>query len=192
MIVPNMKARTSRSDPIRVDWFYFDLSGGKIGVTFAPGKKASSMTGRAWDRDLALDLNRLKRFERVDLLVSLIENRELQLLRIRGLAREAERRGILMIRFPVADMGVPADIDGVHHLASVITGLAHFGKRIVIHCRGGLGRAGTIAAVCLVRMGAEPDEAILRVRAIRPGAIENSTQEQFVRSTWHDSAEEDR
>jgi protein-tyrosine phosphatase len=187
----NTKPRTSRTDPIRVDWFHDDPSGGRIGITFAPGKKASSLTGRSWDRDLSLDLNRLKRVEHADLLISLVEDHELGLLRIRGLVREAERRGLMVIRFPIPDMGIPADLDAVHHLASVITGLAHFGKRIVIHCRGGLGRAGTIAAACLVRMGTTPEEAIARVRAARPGAIENATQELFVRSTLAASSERD-
>jgi protein-tyrosine phosphatase len=52
----------------------------------------------------------------------------------------------------------------------------------VIHCRGGLGRSGTVAAACLVALGHGPAEAIERVRAARPGAVESRSQEEWVRS----------
>ena len=51
---------------------------------------------------------------------------------------------------------------------------------VLVHCRGGLGRAGTIAARLLVELGMEPTKAIASVRAVRPGAIETSDQEKFV------------
>ena len=52
---------------------------------------------------------------------------------------------------------------------------------MLVHCRGGLGRAGTIAARLLVELGERPDEAIRRVREVRPGAIEREFQEPHVR-----------
>jgi ADP-ribosyl-[dinitrogen reductase] hydrolase len=56
------------------------------------------------------------------------------------------------------------------------------GENIVVHCRGGLGRAGMISARLLVESGIEPEAAIERVRAARPGAIETLRQEEWVRS----------
>ena len=54
-------ARTSISNPIDVDWVLTDIGEGhgSLGITFAPGKKASSMFGPPWRRDLAIDLDRL-------------------------------------------------------------------------------------------------------------------------------------
>ena len=54
------------------------------------------------------------------------------------------------------------------------------GERVLVHCRGGLGRAGSVAARLLVEFGAEPGEAIRQVRAVRPGAIETREQERWV------------
>lgn len=54
------------------------------------------------------------------------------------------------------------------------------GERIMIHCRGGQGRTGTLAARLLVESVVEPKRAIARVRDARPGAIETSAQEQHV------------
>jgi ADP-ribosyl-[dinitrogen reductase] hydrolase len=52
---------------------------------------------------------------------------------------------------------------------------------VLVHCRGGLGRAGTIAARLLIELGVEPTTAIEKVRTVRPGAIETTDQERFVR-----------
>jgi protein-tyrosine phosphatase len=54
------------------------------------------------------------------------------------------------------------------------------GSRVLVHCRGGLGRAGSVAALLLIGLGIEPQDAIRRVRAVRPGAIETSEQERYV------------
>ena len=54
------------------------------------------------------------------------------------------------------------------------------GHRVLVHCRGGLGRAGTVAARLLVELGVPAVEAIRRVRAARPGAIETIEQQQYV------------
>jgi len=53
---------------------------------------------------------------------------------------------------------------------------------VLVHCRGGLGRAGTIAARLLIELGMEPTKAIEHVRSVRPGAIETTDQENFVRN----------
>jgi ADP-ribosyl-[dinitrogen reductase] hydrolase len=56
------------------------------------------------------------------------------------------------------------------------------GLDVLVHCRGGLGRAGTIAARLLIELGMDPTKAIEHVRAVRPRAIETSDQERYVRN----------
>jgi ADP-ribosyl-[dinitrogen reductase] hydrolase len=46
---------------------------------------------------------------------------------------------------------------------------------------GGLGRAGIVVAWLLTHHGFTSIEAIQRVREIRPGAIENNLQEDWVK-----------
>ena len=53
---------------------------------------------------------------------------------------------------------------------------------VLVHCRGGLGRAGTIAARLLVELGMDPTKAIVSVRAARPDTIENCNQENYVKN----------
>jgi ADP-ribosyl-[dinitrogen reductase] hydrolase len=59
--------------------------------------------------------------------------------------------------------------------------LSDAGANVLIHCRGGLGRAGMVAARLLVERGADPDEAMRDVRAVREGTIETPDQESWVR-----------
>jgi protein-tyrosine phosphatase len=172
--------RTSADHPIRVAWLVTPALPGSIGLTFAPGKHASSLTGPAWARDLATDLDAL-RGEGVDLLAPLLEDDELVSLRIPTLVAEATARGMRVVRSPVRDGGVP-DPAEARALVERLVGHARGGGRAVVHCRGGLGRAGTIAACCLVALGARADDAMAAVRAVRRGAIENELQEAFVRS----------
>jgi ADP-ribosyl-[dinitrogen reductase] hydrolase len=47
---------------------------------------------------------------------------------------------------------------------------------MLVHCKGGLGRAGTIAAQLMIELGAPPKDAVTAVRSTRLGAIETSAQ----------------
>jgi ADP-ribosyl-[dinitrogen reductase] hydrolase len=51
---------------------------------------------------------------------------------------------------------------------------------LVIHCKGGLGRTGVVAARLLIELGETPNAALARVRAARPGAVETPEQEDYV------------
>ena len=61
-----------------------------------------------------------------------------------------------------------------------IQSLLQGGSNVLVHCKGGLGRAGMIAARLMVQLGTDPAEAIASVRAVRPGAIQTPSQEAWV------------
>jgi protein-tyrosine phosphatase len=176
-----MTAKTSRSDPIRVDFLPQPLldTPGRIGMTFAPGKKDHGMYA-LWDRDLGADLGHLVDEYRAAVLVSLIEDSELELLAIRDLAAKAESVGLELLRFPFRDAGIPASVDAGDAIVGAVLDAAFSGRNVVIHCRGGLGRTGLVAACCLVALGFDPADAIVHVRAARSGAVETRGQEQFI------------
>jgi len=174
-------ARTSATDPIQVAWLPVDVGhrGGRLGITFAPGKHAPSMIGRPWARDLGADLDRLREGHGVDVLVSLVEDKELSWLKIGGLCAASEARGIAVLRHPVVDGATPIRAQADRTVQHAVS-LARSGQSVVFHCRGGLGRAGTFAALALRRLGMTGPAAMARVREVRPGAIENAIQERFV------------
>jgi protein-tyrosine phosphatase len=54
-----------------------------------------------------------------------------------------------------------------------------------VHCKGGLGRAGTAAALLLASRQAslQADEVIQRIREARSNAVETVIQERYIRET---------
>ncbi len=158
---------------------------GRIGITFCPGKKdPGAMTG-AWDRDLALDLAAIRDWGAV-LVVTLTEEHELRLLGVPHLGEAVRTQGMDWLHLPIRDVAVPdARFESAWAASAraAIRARLEAGEHVVLHCRGGLGRAGTIAARLLVELGGlPPDEAIARVRGARPGAIETPEQEAHVRA----------
>jgi len=54
-------------------------------------------------------------------------------------------------------------------------------KPVLVHCGEGKGRTGTVLAAYLVSKGLPADDAIRRVRELRPGSIQNVEQENAIR-----------
>lgn len=173
-----VRARTSRSHPIRVD--FVDGPGGPpIGLTLAPGKIQPHAATGSWKRSLEADLDRLVDHYGVTDLVCLVEDHELAELRIEDLAARADERGIEFHRFAIRDGDVPRAA-GFDSLLRSITEARAAGRTVVVHCKGGLGRAGTVASCALVAAGMSPSEALAAVRQAREGAVETQAQKRFI------------
>ena len=148
---------------VEVAWLELDLPG-RIGLMAAPGSQA--------------DLTELSRMG-VDLLVPLVEDHELAHLDIAWLPQVARTLGMSVLRLPIVDMGVPDRASAASVVAEILTQVRG-GGTAVVHCRGGLGRTGTLAACCLVEGGVGAEQAVAAVRLTRPGAIETQGQRDFV------------
>ena len=168
---------TSASHPIRVDFVPLPSLGGRVGLTFAPGKRDAFK----WDRNLAEDLDRLVDAFNVTHLVSLMEDAELRDYHIPNLVTQAERRGIAVHRFPIVDVSVPRQLDDVRPLMRDI-GTWTQTATVAIHCLGGLGRTGTIAGCFLVEQGFDADSALAMLRTVRgDDCPQTEKQREFVR-----------
>jgi atypical dual specificity phosphatase len=76
---------------------------------------------------------------------------------------------------PMTDFAAPPRAQLAAALGVIHTAVSA-GERVAVHCGGGLGRSGTVAACYLVELGHDWRTAIARVRAVRPGAIETAAQ----------------
>jgi len=155
--------------------------GGVIGLVPCPGRNHVDGEGRRWLRDLRTDLAALEAWGAVAL-VTLVEDHEFAPLGVADFEQSAQDSSLAWYRLPITDMTVPGpafEAAWLRHGADIVGHLAR-GERIVVHCAGGLGRTGLIAAKLLIAFGTAPDEAIKKVRQARPGAIETITQETYV------------
>lgn len=175
---------TSVDSPIKVFWVADAAHGtpGRLGLTFAPGKKAyGSDEGVYWDRDLRQDMERLREAHGADLLVSLLEDFEYEDLGIPDLFTVAEACGVRTEHFPIQDTRVPrAGQEEVDRLIATVRSALAAGETVVIHCMGGHGRTGTVAALTLASYGLSAEEAIRCVRVAQPKALENELQTDYV------------
>ncbi|MDT3467314.1 MULTISPECIES: cyclin-dependent kinase inhibitor 3 family protein [Stenotrophomonas maltophilia group] len=176
-------SRTSISHPLKIATLPVGANGGGIGVTFAPGKHQDvAMTG-SWARDLDVDLASIAEWG-AQHLITLIEPREFEELLITSLEERARAHGLMWHGLPITDGAAPdARLLGPwRSLGPQFAAELLSGTRIVVHCKGGLGRAGTVAAMLLIETGFASDgiDAIAKVRSVRPGAVETAEQEEFI------------
>lgn len=173
--------KTSESHPLEINPVRVPYTEGIIGLTFCPGKKGESMFSGTWDRNLDKDLAAISDWG-AEALVSLVEEHEFSLLGVPAFKKQTERYSLKWFHLPIMDVSTPGDRfekawaeDG-----NVVRGILARGGKVVLHCRGGLGRTGLLAARILTEFGMEAKQAIDRVRNARPGAIETKEQEQHV------------
>lgn len=174
--------KTSTTHPLRIATVELGHGRGSIGITFCPGKKQLSSISGPWDRDLELDLDAIAAWDAA-MVVTLVEQFELETLQVVDLGSRIRDRHMEWIHLPIVDVSVPDDTFEKAWSTSgeCVRSLLRSGSKVLVHCRGGMGRAGTIAARLMVELGIDPQDAIDGVRAVRPGAIETRAQEEHVR-----------
>ncbi len=178
------KTRTSLSDPLQI--VEITVLDGVVGITMCPGKQQPGAFSGHWDRDLDLDLAAIRAWGATDIL-TLVETSELAALSVEALPAKARALGMRWHHVPIIDGAVPdaSARAALDRLFAEFTQRLGAGGRVLVHCKGGLGRAGTVAALLVLACedAADPRQVIRRVRQARRGAIENSAQEDYV-VTW--------
>ena len=175
-----MKPRTSQSHPLNIAALTTP-GGGRIGMTFCPGKTDPFAMSGPWARDLDTDLAAIQAWG-ASALVTLVEQHELVDLGVSALGKQVLAMGLDWYHLPIRDVSIPTPEFETQWRASgqALRERLLGGQALVVHCRGGLGRTGLIAARLLIELGESPPTALRRVRAVRPGAVETREQEMYV------------
>jgi protein-tyrosine phosphatase len=152
----------------------------RLGITRCPGTRDAARAADARALDLEADLARIAAWGAA-LLLTLMEQDELARHGVACLGACAGRsmvwRGLPIVDRQVPDAAFEAAWPPV---AAEVQHRLDRGENVVVHCLGGLGRSGMIAARVLVERGLAPKVAMAAVRAARPGAIETAQQEAYV------------
>ncbi|MCM8614175.1 dual specificity protein phosphatase family protein [Accumulibacter sp.] len=92
------------------------------------------------------------------------------------------KRGLRWFHLPIEDDHAPtadfaaawqAQREAVHRLLDD-------GKRVAIHCKGGSGRTGLMAAQILLERGWSKDAAVAAVKAVRPNALSLPAHQDYL------------
>lgn len=173
----------SANSPLRIDALPLPEVG-VIGMTICPGKKRPASISGDWDRDLGSDL-RVVHDWGAKIVVTLLEDFEFEEVQVEALGEMVQALGMGWIHLPIPDKQAPGA--GFSPAWAVAGPLIHAclqrGGKILIHCMGGIGRTGTIAAQILMERGVPTEQAMAEVRRVRKGAIETVVQEQYL-AAW--------
>ena len=177
--------RNSRTDRLIITWvpiWYSQGNPGKIGMTLCPGKfEPWSMSG-GWNRSMDLDIRELKKAE-VGHVVSLVTTEEMQELEVMDLGKKLHAAGLTWYHLPTPDAEVPTDRWAIHSIRTIIKLMPNFseGKRVIVHCKGGISRAGIFTCMVIWLMTELPmSKAIEMVRDLRDRRGINKQQEQYL------------
>ena len=180
-------AKTSDSHPLQIASLPLDSIEqglhGNIGLTFCPGKQHSSYLSGRWLRDLDTDLKVIQDWGATAWL-NLMEDQDLIAVNLDPTVFKASvlSANIDYYHLPIVDGSIPNQqtTEDWERLSPILRYHLQQGGNLLIHCRGGLGRTGMIAARLLVELGCPPDIAMTTIRKLRPGSIENDEQEQWL------------
>src|SRR3954468_24586643 len=107
------------------------------------------------------------RSQGIEVLVSLTEDRP---------RRDwTEDAGLLVFHEPLEDMEPPAQEQLERAVSAILRANAR-NMGVAVHCGAGLGRTGAVLAAYFVAKGMSAQNAIGRVRRLRPGSIETDEQ----------------
>ncbi len=87
--------------------------------------------------------------------------------------------GFEVHHFPIFDMGIPTPRRAADLCRRVLADLDRR-EPVLLHCKAGLGRTGTMLACSLVSLGESAQAAVARVRRVSSFYIQNTAQERFV------------
>jgi protein-tyrosine phosphatase/nicotinamidase-related amidase len=168
-----LRRRLTSTSALRIDWLPAELARpGRIGLTWLPGRRDA---GRSLDEDIV----RI-RDEGVTAVLCLLAKDEFTRYGVDDLLERYRQAGLGTYHVPTLDGGVPSDRE-LKAAVSWLDSQRKDAQQVLIHCVGGLGRAGTVAACWLRTQGFGTEDAIAVVRSVRSArAIETEIQERTI------------
>lgn len=143
------------------------VGGGDLALAPVPGAEG----------DLQADVQAIVRWG-ATLVISATETEEMQQLGAGELPRALREAGIDWAHFPIRDFDVPKEDMQAQWAEVALRAREQLqaGARVLVHCRGGCGRSGMLVLRLMLDGGLTPTEALQKLRAVRPCAVETDAQ----------------
>lgn len=154
-------------------------SSGTLLLTPCPGTK---------DADLASALEQLKQAGAVAV-VTLMLTEEMERFGVSMLPTLCRQKDLHWFHLPIVDDAAPADAfqQAWQREKQPVHELLDQGKTIALHCKGGTGRTGLVAAQILCERGVPQHEVFERVWALRPKSLQHDVQVNYVKKLFSSS-----
>ncbi|QIZ75611.1 protein-tyrosine phosphatase family protein [Ferrimonas lipolytica] len=134
------------------------------------------------DGAIAADIALLKQAG-VGVVVTTLTSEELHRFQLTALGSTVQNADMVWLHLPVVDKSLPAErfAAGWADALEQLQQSAAAGERISVHCRGGTGRTGLVAAKIALALDAEFDATVAAIRAARPGALSAEAQLTYLK-----------
>ena len=120
----------------------------------------------------------------VDVVVSLLQPEEQVREALEDEEGLCEALGMTYLNFPIEDHSVPEDLDATRTFIAALDDLLKDGHRVAIHCKGGVGRTGSIAGALMIACGYEPDAAFETLAAARGKPMPGTAEQRAWVAAW--------
>ncbi|ARC93342.1 phosphatase [Vibrio coralliilyticus] len=149
-----------------------DLEQGALVLTPCPGTKGV---------DLEVSLVQLKE-QGVEAIVTALDNTELENKGVAQLGEAAEKLGMQWFQIEIEDDCAPGDDFAVkwRQASSALHQVVDNGGKVAMHCMGGSGRTGLLAAHLLLEKQWPLSDIVKEVQALRPGAFTKPVQVDYI------------
>lgn len=149
-----------------------DLTAGALVLTPCPGTK---------DADLETSLAQLKA-QGVEAIVTALDDAELASKDVAALGETTQALGMQWFQIEIEDDCAPDEAFAAkwQGATEVLHQIVDNGGKVAMHCMGGSGRTGLLAAHLLLEKGWDLDKIIQEVQALRPGAFTKPVQVDYI------------
>ncbi|KAJ3396707.1 hypothetical protein HDU92_002073 [Lobulomyces angularis] len=182
--------RTSDTHPINITFIPISQNSGSITMSSMPGKKVRLDTGAvkgraAVNRDINSDFKRLSE-NGVKTIVCCLDDYELNFMGVptHVYMESAKKFNFNVIRLPIVEGSCPQTVQELDIVLNEIEKTLKNLENVLVHCRGGIGRAGLVVCCYLLKSKtcSSTSQSIKLVRSLRsPKAIETKRQEDYIR-----------
>lgn len=121
-----------------------------------------------------------------DAIVTMMTDEELAKFEVASLPDVVRQSGMSWFHFPVEDDAAPGEVfeqSWQAHKADVLA-LIEQGKCVAIHCRGGSGRTGFMAAVIMRELGMDAVQATRLVKGLRPNSLKLPAHSEYLAALY--------
>ena len=126
-------------------------------------------------------------------IITMMPDEELAKFGVSALPELVGQAGMQWFQFPVEDDAAPGHVfeqTWEQHKTGVLA-LVEQGECVAIHCRGGSGRTGFMAAVILRELGLNGPEATALITGLRPKSLKLAAHSDYLTSHYDTKSEQE-